>query len=297
MADLDIQYLRFDKKEVGKTFSSSKILYTWEFVLNKKSHKIQFYDSRLSYKKKLTLDGSVLFYEKDDSELFKYKFSLAGAKFELFSDFDDNYDIKVNGIKFKQLMSDERNGKLEKRREKRIAEENEQKKIDEYNKRAMEYNGSNYYEGMEYKILEKEREIERQKEREKERQHERELEEEDEDDDDFFNDNEINQIKNNLQHSMNKGGNNNDNFFNNSNNNNNQDPFFNNQGNFGNNSNNNMNNNITDFFDFGNNNKNNNQMNDVFDFTKSQNFNNQYRNNNNNGYINNNYNNQNNINN
>ena len=116
MADLDIQYLRFDKKEVGKTFSSSKILYTWEFVLNKKSHKIQFYDSRLSYKKKLTLDGSVLFYEKDDSELFKYKFSLAGAKFELFSDFDDNYDIKVNGIKFKQLMSDERRKKRKKKK-------------------------------------------------------------------------------------------------------------------------------------------------------------------------------------
>lgn len=66
-------------------------------------------------------------------------------------------------------MSDERNGKLERQREARVAKENEQREIDEYNKRAMQYNGSNYYEGMEYKIMEKEREKERQKEREKEK--------------------------------------------------------------------------------------------------------------------------------
>ena len=52
MADIDIQRLRYDQKEVGKTFSSSKILYTWEFILNKKSHRIEFFDSRLSDKKK-----------------------------------------------------------------------------------------------------------------------------------------------------------------------------------------------------------------------------------------------------
>ena len=30
MVDIDIQHLRYDQKEVGKTFSSSKILYTWK---------------------------------------------------------------------------------------------------------------------------------------------------------------------------------------------------------------------------------------------------------------------------
>ena len=129
MADIDIERLRYDQKEVGKTFSSSKILYTWEFVLNKKSHKIEFYDSRLSDKKKITLDGSVLFYDKDDSEFFSYKFSLAGYKFELCKISEDRYDIKINGKRFKQLMSDERNGKLEKAREAREAMENEQKLV------------------------------------------------------------------------------------------------------------------------------------------------------------------------
>ena len=129
MADIDIQRLRFDQKEIGKTFSSSKIYYIWEFILNKRSHKIEFYDSRISGGKKITLDGSVLFYDKDDSEFFTYKFTLAGCKFELCKISDDRYDIKINGRGFKQLMSDERNGKLEKERQER--EREKEKEVDD----------------------------------------------------------------------------------------------------------------------------------------------------------------------
>ena len=294
MSDIDIQRLRFDQKEVGKTFSSSKILYTWEFILNKKSHKIEFYDSRLSDKKKITLDGSVLYYDKDDSEFFSYKFSLSGSKFELCKINEDRYDIKINGKRFKQLMSDERNGKLDKAREERQQRENEQKEIDEYNRRAMEYNGSNYYEGMEYKIMEKEREKERERERQRQRQREMEEREGDDDVDDLFDDNQINQIKNNIQHTMNKSGGNNFNG-------NNQDQFFNNPNN---NNNNNNSNNFDNFFNFANNgNRNNNinqGLNEVFDFTNNRNnnqYNNQYNNNNGMNFNNNDYNNNNNNNN
>ena len=68
----------------------------------------------------------------------------------------------------------------------------------------MEYNGSNYYEGMEYKIMEEEKEKEKERERES-KMYEEEL-------DDFFNDNEINQIKNNIHSTMNKNGGNNNAF-------------------------------------------------------------------------------------
>ena len=36
MTDIDIQNLRYDRKEVGKRFSSSKIFHIYEFNLNKK---------------------------------------------------------------------------------------------------------------------------------------------------------------------------------------------------------------------------------------------------------------------
>ena len=114
MSNLEIKNLKYDRKEVGKTFSSSKILHIWEFILNNKYHKVEFYDSRLSYKRKILLDSSVLFYEKDDSEFFVYKFTLAGHKFEIGQVNLDKYDIRIDGVRFQQLMSDERNGEFEK---------------------------------------------------------------------------------------------------------------------------------------------------------------------------------------
>ena len=145
MTDIDIQNLRYDRKEVGKRFSSSKILHTWEFNLNKKYHKISFYDSRLSYKRKIILDDSVLFYDKDASEFFTYEFFLAGIKFEIIQTDVDKYDIEIDGRRFKKYMSDERNGTLEQLRE--------EKEIDEYNERALKYNGNDYYEGKEKVLL------------------------------------------------------------------------------------------------------------------------------------------------
>ena len=302
MTDIDIQNLRFDRREVGKTFSSSKILHIWEFILNKKPHKILFYDSRLSYKKKLVLDDSVLYYEKFSEDFFSYKFSLGGCEFQIFQTNINSYDININGRSYKKYMSDERNGILDRERERKEEIENEEREIDEYNERALKYNGSNYYEGMEYEI------IERQKEKERERELERQSKREEEEDDEFFDEDiDVNQIKQNIENTMNKtrGNQINDNNLyrsgNNSNNNGNQ--FFNNNNNNFYNSNNNINNNILDIGSNGNRNNNINQGNNYFNFgfINNNNYNQNSNNNmnvyNNNGYYNNNYNNRNNFNN
>ena len=57
-----------------------------------------------------------MLYDKNDSAYFSYKFSLAGHRFELTQIDEDRYDLKIDGIRYKQLMSDERNGKLERRK-------------------------------------------------------------------------------------------------------------------------------------------------------------------------------------
>ena len=125
MSDIDIHNLKYDRKEVGKTFSSSKVLHKWEFVLNKKYHKIDFYDSRLSYKRKIVLDSSVLFYEKDGSDNFSYKFTLAGYNFEIRQLYEDKYDLLINNKRFKKLQDKERNGDFDN-------EKKEEEEIDEY---------------------------------------------------------------------------------------------------------------------------------------------------------------------
>ena len=76
-------------------------------------------------------------YDKNDSAYFSYKFNLEKHRFEIAQIDEEKYELKIDGIKFRKLMSDERSGKLERKREERIARENEQREIDEYNKRAM----------------------------------------------------------------------------------------------------------------------------------------------------------------
>ena len=98
------------------------------------------FHSTLSGKKKICLDNNVLSYDKSDSTYYSYKFSLDGHKFEITQIDEDRYDLKIDGLSYKSLMSDERNGRLDKTREIRESGENIQREIDEYNKRDNEIN-------------------------------------------------------------------------------------------------------------------------------------------------------------
>ena len=81
-------------------------MYTWEFVLNNKSHIIQFWDSILSGKKKIALDNSILFTDKHGNTSFSYKFSLEDHKFEILQIDEDSTNLKIDGISFEQLKEE-----------------------------------------------------------------------------------------------------------------------------------------------------------------------------------------------
>ena len=55
----------YTMKEVGKTFSSSKIKHTWEVTLDGKNHIVELFDSKLSGKMKVTKDGKQIFYDEE----------------------------------------------------------------------------------------------------------------------------------------------------------------------------------------------------------------------------------------
>ena len=82
-------------------------MYTWEFVLNNKSHIIQFWDSIISGKKKIALDNSILFTDKHGNTSFSYKFSLEDHKFEILQIDEDSTNLKIDGISFEQLKEDD----------------------------------------------------------------------------------------------------------------------------------------------------------------------------------------------
>ena len=125
----------------------SKILHTWDFTLNDKFHKIEYWDSRISGKKKLELDGKLLTYSKDDN--FEKTFKIDDYNLNLTHKKDAKPQLKINSRNFMDLMREEQRGELNKENEeyiKNYEEEKNNNKDNTYRKRALKYNGEDYFE-------------------------------------------------------------------------------------------------------------------------------------------------------
>ena len=138
----------------------SKILHTWTFYLEGKPHKIEFWDSRLSGKKKLSLDENQLIFKKDQ-EYFYHQFKIGEYTFSL-NHYDTNTELLVNNKNFKDLMKEERSGVLDKEKQKYLRKHK--------NKESYNNNDENIYDidiNEQKRILE---EFERKKRKEKEKE-------------------------------------------------------------------------------------------------------------------------------
>ena len=132
--------------------------------MNEKYHRVELYDSRLSGKKKLLLDGEVLvFYDKNKSN-FNYSFKIDHIVFKVKQITDEQFNLIIDNKYFNELMEQDKNGTLSrlkekmksnqyikeqeeafKKKEKMKKEKEKEKKIekkeyDDYNARAMKYN-------------------------------------------------------------------------------------------------------------------------------------------------------------
>lgn len=58
--DLKVSDCRFEEKDVGKAFKSTKRKFRWEFKIDGKCHYVELYDSKLSGKKKVVADNHIV---------------------------------------------------------------------------------------------------------------------------------------------------------------------------------------------------------------------------------------------
>jgi len=91
-------------------YYSSKILHRWNFKLKGTHHTIELYDSRLSGKKKLMHNDTVIVENNNSVAVFNYSFQLDGYYFNLVQIGNSDYDLKINGTFFKEIMEAERSG-------------------------------------------------------------------------------------------------------------------------------------------------------------------------------------------
>lgn len=104
---MNIKNLFHDKRYVGRTVKSSKIYYVWEFVLEGKLMKVELFQSVVSGKKKLVLNGNVLQEEESYSADFIYQFSIKKHLVEIEQKGIEKFEMLIDKKSFKTLLDDE----------------------------------------------------------------------------------------------------------------------------------------------------------------------------------------------
>ncbi len=128
MSYIDIENVTYERREVGKTIKSTKILNIWSFILEKKYHRIELYDSRISGRKKLVLDGQTLTDIEKEKSHFHYSFKIDLHYFTVLRKSDDEFDCRIDNRQFFDIQRDERSGRFKKLKEKIENEKKEVKK-------------------------------------------------------------------------------------------------------------------------------------------------------------------------
>ena len=102
-----ISGLRYQEKKVGGTFKSSKIEYTWEFILDGTPQKIELIDSRWSGKKRLIRNGMEVVDRNNDGSFLK-NFQIGNHVFAVIS-YGDKCELRVDNQSFTHLYNLEKN--------------------------------------------------------------------------------------------------------------------------------------------------------------------------------------------
>ena len=143
-------------------------MHTWTFRLKSKFRRVNFWDSRLSGKKKISVDDKILDF-KEESDHYKFSFKIEEYNFTLKQISDEKFKLEINGKDFMDLMNEERRGEFQRKKNEYLGTKEKEKKKnnfnnreDDYYKRAMKYNGENYFEGEEdmYDIEEQRKRLE-----------------------------------------------------------------------------------------------------------------------------------------
>ena len=123
-------------------------------MLNGQNTVIEFWDSKLSGKKKIALNSKIIYFNKFEGDvIFGLKFACGYINYEIKQLGEDKYNLYINGNRFNDLMAQEKYEKHNSKYQKQMEKQKQKKIEDDYYKRALKYNGNDYYEGKEQALL------------------------------------------------------------------------------------------------------------------------------------------------
>jgi len=98
-----VKPLRYEIADVGKRVKQSKKKHTWLFEINGEKHRLDFFDSRVSEKKKVTHNGVDILKTKQKAAVFNYSFTVKGQTLNVLHIGDRKYDLRINTKSFQHL--------------------------------------------------------------------------------------------------------------------------------------------------------------------------------------------------
>ena len=106
ISKIDITNLNFSQNEVGDFIKSSKVLYTWEFILEKNyRHKIELQHQRIKGNRIVMIDGQEVSNNSKYTYNYSYSFPLNKHYFTIIQIAPDQYDLRIDNISFTALQN------------------------------------------------------------------------------------------------------------------------------------------------------------------------------------------------
>ena len=106
ISKIDITNLNFSQNEVGDFIKSSKVLYTWDFILEKNyRHKIELQHQRIKGNRTVLIDGQEVSNNSKYTYNYSYSFPLNKHYFTIIQIAPDQYDLRIDNISFTALQN------------------------------------------------------------------------------------------------------------------------------------------------------------------------------------------------
>ena len=127
MTELDISDMQFNYSEIGDMIKASKGLYTWDFNLEGKRHKIELTHSRIKGKRVITCDGEEINTCLKYTYNYTYSFPLEGHYYTIIQISPDQYDLRIDNISY-MILKNQSKRKKEKKYDDDDKKKNKEKK-------------------------------------------------------------------------------------------------------------------------------------------------------------------------
>lgn len=104
----EITDLVYVSRNVGGTFKSSKHQFIWEFTIDNKRVSVQFFDSKLTNKKKIVYNQRIIREEEDKKDIYTHSFIMDGHNYKV----EENFgvaDLQIDEESFEHLYQLQKN--------------------------------------------------------------------------------------------------------------------------------------------------------------------------------------------